>query len=132
LKILGTIYKLYYEEFKNYTLEPDVQNGRKSKIFVPIDCKMIAKDLNVDSDIVFGRLYYHLQEKFGYTRDDGSKVAFYTSIAGEANRCVNFPLLASILAGLQEESSKSQRAMLLSTLAVAISIVVPLVGWFSK
>ncbi|QJI38614.1 hypothetical protein [Pseudomonas sp. ADAK13] len=127
LKILSTIYKMYYKEFKNYACESDVQSRRKSKIFVPIHCKTVAKKLNVDHDIVFGRLYYHLQQKYGYTREDGSKVAFYTTIAGEENRCVNFPLLASVLAGLQEESSKFKWATALSGLAVMISILVPLV-----
>lgn len=129
LKVLGTIYKLYYEEFTNHSLEKDVQNGRQSKIFVPIDCKMIAKELNVDSDIVFGRLYYHMQQKYGYTRDDGSKVAFYTAIEGEEKRCVNFPLLASVLAGLQEENSKFLWATLMSGFALLISIAVPVAGW---
>jgi hypothetical protein len=132
LAILSAIYKLYYEEFKKFSHEPDAQNGRRSKTYVPIDCKMIANDLDVDGDIVFGRLYYHLEEKYGYTKDDGSKVAFYTPIEGEESRCVNFPLLASVLAGLQEESSKFQRATLLSSLAIVISIVIPAVGWLSK
>jgi len=131
LKVLSIIYKLYYEEFTNHSLEKDVQNGRKSKIFVPIDCKMISNELNVDSDIVFGRLYYHMQEKYGYTRDDGSKVAFYTPIAGEENRCVNFPLLASVLAGLQQENSKFLWATLMSGIALAVSIAVPLAGWLA-
>ncbi|MDF5904668.1 hypothetical protein P4152_22960 [Pseudomonas aeruginosa] len=90
LVILRLIYKLYYEEFKNFSKGGDVDNGRKTKIFVPIDCSLIADELNVDADIVFGRLYYYMQERYGYTRDDGSKVAFYASIAGESNRCINF------------------------------------------
>ncbi|AZF43448.1 hypothetical protein C4J87_3297 [Pseudomonas sp. R1-43-08] len=126
LKILNAIYKLYYEEFKNFTQAPDVQNGRVSKIYVPINCMVIAKDLNVDSDIVFGRLYYHLEQKYGYKKDDG-RVAFFSLGVGSDKHCVNFPLLASVLAGLQEESSKFQWTIVLSGLAVAISIVVPLV-----
>jgi hypothetical protein len=132
LKVLSIIYKLYYEEFTNHSREKDVQNGRKSKIFVPIDCKMIAKELNVDSDIVFGRLYYHMEQKYGYTRHDGTKVAFYTSIAGEEDRCVNFPLVASVLAGLQQENSKFLWATTMSGIALAVSIAVPLAGWLSR
>ncbi|WP_248915604.1 hypothetical protein [Pseudomonas moorei] len=131
LQVLAIIYKLYYEEFKNYSLEQDVQNGRKSKTFVPINCEMIAKELGVDGDIVFGRLYYHMEEKYGYTRDDGKKVAFYTTLAGEEHRCVNFPLLASVLAGLQEENNKFLLATLMSGIALAVSIVVPLAGWLA-
>ncbi|MEB3899429.1 hypothetical protein ODI84_04445 [Pseudomonas putida] len=132
LQILRLIYKFYYEEFKNFSKEGGVENGRKAKIFVPIDCNLIAEELNVDADIVFGRLYYHMQEKYGYTRDDGSKVAFYTPIAGEASRCVNFPMLASVLAGLEEENSKAQGAIYLSLFATAIAIVSVIVTWLTK
>jgi hypothetical protein len=129
-KILSTIYDAYYKEFETFTL--GAENGRSSKVLIPIDCKFIAQKLKVDGDIVFGRLYYHLQEKYGYSRDDGSKVAFFTLMAGGDRHCINFPLMASVLAGLQEENGKAQRATLLSTLAIVISIVVPIVGWLSK
>ncbi|MNF65445.1 MULTISPECIES: hypothetical protein [Pseudomonas] len=122
LKILSTIYKLYYEEFKNHSRKPGIENGRETKIFVPIDCKMIAKELDVDGDIVYGRLYYHLEQKHGYTRSDGSNVAFFSMMVGSDRHCVNFPLLASVLAGLQEESSKFQLATWLSTFAIVISL----------
>lgn len=130
LKILNTIYKMYYKKFEAFTV--GAENGRVSKPYIPIDCKLIARKLKVDGDIVFGRLYYHLQEKYGYTRDDGSKVAFFTLVLAGDRHCINFPLMASVLAGLQEESSKAQRATLLSTLAIVISIFVPIVGWLSK
>ncbi|HCF7748347.1 hypothetical protein N1E03_27510 [Pseudomonas aeruginosa] len=132
LVILRLIYKLYYEEFKNFSKGGDVDNGRKTKIFVPIDCNLMADELNVDADIVFGRLYYYMQERYGYTRDDGSKVAFYASIAGESNRCINFPMLASVLAGLEEENSKAQGAIYLSLFATAIAIVSVIVTWLTK
>lgn len=51
LVILRLIYKLYYEEFKNFSIEAGVENGRKSKIFVPIDCKLIATQLKVDAEL---------------------------------------------------------------------------------
>jgi len=130
-KVLNIIYKLYYEEFTNHSGEKDVQNGRKSKIFVPIDCKLIARQLNVDNDIVFGRLYYHMEEKYGYARDSGGRVAFYTKIAGEENWFINFPLMASVLAGLEQENSKFLWATVMSGVALAVSIVVPVVGWLN-
>ena len=63
----------------------------------------IAKILNVDADIVFGRLYYHLNEKFSYKHDDGSKVEFFALHVGDESHCINFPYLASVLADLQEK-----------------------------
>jgi len=130
LKMLSTIYKMYNKEFETFTV--GAQNRRVSKPYIPVDCKLIARKLKVDGDIVFGRLYYHLQEKYGYTRDDGSKIAFFALVLGGDRHCISFPLMASVLAGLEEESSKAQRATLLSTLAIVISLVVPIVGWLSK
>lgn len=130
-KVLNIIYKLDYEEFTNHSGEKDFQNGRKSKIFVPIDCKLIARQLNVDNDIVFGRLYYHMEEKYGYARDSGSRVAFYTKMAGEENWCINFPLMASVLAGLEKENIKFLWATVMSGVALAVSIVVPVLGWLN-
>jgi hypothetical protein len=123
LKILSLIYKLYYEEFKNYMQSDDVQNGRVSKIYVPINCKMIAKELDVDGDIVFGRLYYHLEHKYGYKQEDGTKVHFFTLGVETDRHCVNFPLLASVLAGLEDESRKFQIATYTSALAVVVAVI---------
>ena len=129
-KILSTIYDAHYKEFETFTL--GAENGRSSKVLMPIDCKFIAQKLKVDGDIVFGRLYYHLQEKYGYTRQDGSNVAFFTLMAGGDRHCINFPLMASVLAGLEEERSKFQLATWLSTFAIVISIIVPVMGWIFK
>ena len=129
-KILSTIYDTYYKQFETFAL--GAENGRTSKTLMPIDCKMIAQKLKVDGDIVFGRLYYHLQEKYGYTRQDSSKVAFFTLMAGGDRHCINFPLMASVLAGLEEERSKFQLATWLSTFAIVISIIVPVMGWIFK
>lgn len=128
LKVLSTIYKLYYEEFKNHSGEPGIENGRESKNFVPIDCKMIAKELDVDGDIVFGRLYYHLEQKHGYTRSDGSNVVFFSLMVGPDRHCINFPLMASVLAGLQEDNSKFKLSIWLSALAVVIALAALVLG----
>ncbi|MCW1242941.1 hypothetical protein OC610_00845 [Pseudomonas sp. SAICEU22] len=117
LKILKTIYRMYYKDFENYTV--DGPNTRGSKIYVPIDCKRVAEKLNVDSDIVFGRLYYHLQEKYGYRKD----APFFTMQVNNDRKCVHFPLLASVLAGLEEENSKARWATYLSIAATAVSLV---------
>lgn len=53
------IYDQYYEEFCAYDKDSSL---RASKIYVPIDRREIANQLNLDPDIVFGRLYYHWEE----------------------------------------------------------------------
>lgn len=120
LKVLRTIYKTYYKAFRAFTLGGD--NARNTKIYVPIDCRLVADKLNTDADIVFGRLYYHMQPKYGYTNGDGSKVTFFSMKVGPDGKCVNFPLLSSVLAGLEEENSKFKWATALSTFALVISV----------
>ncbi|WP_374439784.1 hypothetical protein [Pseudomonas panipatensis] len=120
LRILQSIYEEYYEVFSSFV--GGAENGRESKVFVPIDCKKIAERLNVDPDIVFGRLYYHLEQKYGYRRPDGSNIAFFSLMIGSDRRCVNFPLLASVLAGLQEEHGKAKTATILAWIAIVVSL----------
>ena len=118
LQILNQIYETYYDKFKSFSKEaPD----RAAKIYVPIDCKLVAKRLRVDPDIVFGRLYYHLEKKYGYSQKDGARVHFFSlHIAGDTH-CINFPLLSSVVAGLRQESRKSSIATTISTLALAVA-----------
>lgn len=118
--LLEEIYCRYYKEFVQFG---ERNSTRQTKVMVPIDIRAIAQHFGVDEDIVFGRLYYHLEWKYGYKRDDSSKVAFFT-LGGENERhCVNFALLSSVLAGLQEERRKDLWAIGLSIAALSISIL---------
>jgi hypothetical protein len=112
---------MYYKDFCAYTKAGP--NKRGSKIYVPIDCERVAKKLGVDRDIVFGRLYYHLQQKHGYKHEDGTLVPFFSLGVGKEIRCVNFPLLDSVLASLQADHSKFLWSFGFSTAAVVISII---------
>lgn len=125
LEILSAIYEAYYNEFANYDKNKPI---RQSKILVPISCKFIGEKLNVDSDIVFGRLYYHLEKQHGYKRSDESRVYFFANRVGEEIHCINFPYMASALGQLKYENRKflitswmSGVALVLSAFAVALS-----------
>lgn len=119
LQILDAIYDRYYPEFAAYT---DEKPNRSSKIYVPIDVAAIAKDLKVDGDIVFGRLYYHLDQRHGYKDADGSRVPFFTLRAGSDTHCVHFPLASSVLADLRLQSRKYRLATTMSVVSFAISV----------
>ena len=58
--LLNNIYNTYYNEYKSYK---KAKKDLRSKAYVPIDCNLISKQLNMDPDILFGRLYYHLNNK---------------------------------------------------------------------
>jgi hypothetical protein len=120
-KILKKIHDRYLKEFGAFdqgALEPP----RSSKVYVPIDCAAIASELKVDPDIVFGRLYYHLNKKYGYTQDDNSKVFLFSMQAGSDRHVVNFPLLSAVLAELHESWFRFTAPLLLSSAAFVISL----------
>ncbi len=127
LKMLQGIYDGYNEEVGKFTKG---DRGRSSKIYVPIDIERIARDLRVDGDLVFGRLYYHLEHKYGYKHADGASVHFFALRVGNDTDCVNFPFMAAVLADLQDQSRKHNLAiwiavgsLILSAVSVAIAVL---------
>ena len=120
LELLGAIYDRYYDQFLEYSEE---NSDRESKIYVPIDCASIAERLGVDGDIVFGRLYYDLDNRYGYTKGDGTKVSFFAFVVGKDRHCVNLPLLASVLAGLRHENKRFMVTTWIAIIALIISSV---------
>ena len=118
--LLGKIYKKYYDQFCSYN---DDTSSRSSKIYVPIDCDALAIEYGIDSDLVFGRLYYHLDKKYGYKDDDGVRVPLFSTRAGSDWHVVNFPLLAAILADMEESNFRFMLPIILSSTALAISIL---------
>jgi hypothetical protein len=116
LQILDRIYNRYYDEFAAF----DKQEARREgKIYVPIDIAAIEEEMGVDGDIVFGRLYYHLENKHGCKPDNGSLVHLFALQAGGERHAVNFPYMASVLAGMRDERRKFTTA----TTAAIVSLV---------
>ena len=84
LQILEAIYDRYHDDFVNFK---EKTPQRPVKNFVPIDVQAIASEVRVDREIVFGRLYYHLQEKHGLDATDRvggarGRVPFFTKETG--------------------------------------------------
>lgn len=119
LEILDEIYERYYDDFAAYSKE---NPQRETKIFVPIDIEEIAKSLNVDADIIFGRLYYHMNKKYGYRKENGSKVSIYATIQGDGHS-VNLPLLASVLADLRKKNRKFKIATSIAVFSLIVSAI---------
>lgn len=127
IEILNKIYDDYYEIFKSFTKD---KHTRETKIYVPIDIHQIAKELKVDDDIIFGRLYYHLENKYGYKNDDKTSVHLFTLMAGKDRHCINYPYAASILADLRDANKKYQAATAIAVLSLFISLVSILLAIF--
>jgi hypothetical protein len=60
-EILERIYARYEPKYKEVSSGQDVE-GSDSRIYLPVDLAAVATELNVDGNIVFGRLYYYLPE----------------------------------------------------------------------
>ncbi len=128
LKILSTIYIRYYDTFKSFSVE---NKTRETKIYVPIDLMAIAKELDIDVDIIYGRLYYYLNNKYSYKQSDGSRVDLFALLVGKDTSAINFPYLASILAELQDKEFKYRMTTIVAILALVIAIASLLLSIFS-
>ena len=120
LEIIQHIYQAYYGKYAEFS--KDEQN-RETKIYVPIDIEFLAKQFRIDGDILFGRLYYYLDEKYGFERPDGTKVHFFALAVGNDRHVIHFPLLASVLAELKSQQRKHLFATWISIVAIGISII---------
>jgi hypothetical protein len=118
-KLLKRIYRDYVGDFIAHSRTAPI---RDSKIYVPIDIRQIASLLKTDPDLLFGRLYYHLDHKYRYRQDDGSNVHLFSLRIGSDMHCVNFPYLAAILSDKNVEHSRTLWALGLSIAAFIVSL----------
>jgi hypothetical protein len=90
----------------------------------PLICNRIAADLKVDVDSVFGRLYFHLEPKYGEQVSETGKPrkAFFTPVAGPSQNCINFPLLEAVLAILWQRRRRDQLAIATAVVSLAIAL----------
>ena len=125
LQILQAIYDRYYDEFISY------QKGgsqRRTKNYVPIDIASISASLDTDPDIVFGRLHYHLNQKYSIIdKSDNSRAPFFDAFEVDRHS-VQFPLLASVLASLHDERSRFMKTVYLATASFVISIIAAVIS----
>jgi hypothetical protein len=118
--LLKYIYEQYYPTFCSFD---KTNQNRSTKMYVPIDCESIAKKFNLDPHLVFGRLYFHLDKKYGYTNNDGTIVPLFALKIADDRHVVNFPLLSAIVAELDQSFSRFSLTLLLSSVAILISII---------
>ena len=124
--LLATIYKRNLKAFSDWSEE---NKTRVTKIWVPIDVEALGKKFGCDPDLIFGRLYYHMNEKYGSSTGDGDRVNFFNMRLGQDRHCVNFPLLTSVLSDLQDDKKRfivSTRLAGLSLIVSSVSILIAL------
>src|SRR6185437_8288080 len=134
-ELLRTIYDRYYSDFVSFNPS---NPSRLAKVFVPLDLTLVASELGVDPELVFGRLYYHLEQKYGAPNGNSEIHLFSISASrdGKTERhIINFPLLESALASLEYEHRKflwptriAIFSVAVSLIALAVSIIVNVFG----
>jgi hypothetical protein len=120
LEILNRIYDRYYDAFADWDVDPSI---RKNKNFIPIDIPLIAQQLGVNADVVFGRLYYSLQKRHGFRNEDKTLVPFFTRELEEGKNHINFPLLSAVLAELRDQHVTQTANRTLSIFSLSISVI---------
>lgn len=91
----------------------------KNDPYLPIKVHEVATRLGCSPEMLFGRLYYHLDQQYRYTQDNGAQVNLFSLKVGSEMHCVNFPYLAAVLAGKDEEYRRQ-----LWSLGVAIAALI--------
>ena len=95
-EILRCIFEMYESAYPGK--ESDEVRG-KNDPYLPIKVTEVASHIGCSSEMLFGRLYYHLDAKYRYTQDNDAQVHLFSMKVGSEMHCVNFPYLAAVLAG---------------------------------
>lgn len=115
-EILRCIFEMYEPVYPGKELG-EVRG--KNDPYLPIKVTEVASHLSCSSEMLFGRLYYHLDAKYRYTQDNDAQVHLFSIKVGTEMHCVNFPYLAAVLAEKNEEHKRQ-----LWSLGVAITALV--------
>jgi hypothetical protein len=89
---------------------------------MPIDVPALAEKLGTNPDELFGRLYFHLDNKYQYQKSDNSFVHLFALQAGGDRNCINFPYLAAVLSEHRSEHRRNLLSIGLSVLSLIIAL----------
>jgi hypothetical protein len=118
-EVLSCIFEMYESAY------PGETNGGKgvNDPYIPVDLWAVAERLDTKPELLFGRLYFHLDAKHRYQQNDGAWVNLFHLNVANKGHSVHFPYLAGILAGHDQEYRKQFWSMAFSTLALVLSVV---------
>lgn len=119
LQILEQIYKEYREEFRG---ESDEKSQRDHVNYMPIDVRKVAELLGTNPHELFGRLYFHLDNKYQYQKSDSSFVHLFALKVGGERHCINFPYLAAVLSEHRSEHRRNLVSIVLSIFSLVIAL----------
>lgn len=90
--------------------------------YLPVDLRAVAAKLNTKPELLFGRLYYHLDAKHRYQQDGGAWVNLFHLNVENKGHSVHFPYLVAILAGHDQEYRRQFWSVAFSVLALILSV----------
>jgi len=117
--VLSCIFDMYED---SYPGPKKAGGGGENDPYLSIDIPALAKKLECTPELLFGRLYYHLDQKYRYKQDDGSIVPLFYLKVGDKRHAVHFPYLASILAAQNQEFRRYIVSLCVSFFALAVSV----------
>lgn len=127
------ILKCIFDQYKSDYPGAKNEDGRGANDpFMPVDLTKVAAQLDCGTELLFGRLYYHLDAKYRYKQDNGARVDLFVLNLGDQGHCVHFPFLASLLAGFEEEHRKVFWSMVFSVTALILSVISLVVNLVTK
>lgn len=123
--ILRCIFDMYRKDFPR----GDLGAG---KVFIPIDVEAVARRLGVDKHLLFGRLHYDMGTRLKHRdpKDPNLTLAsVFEPLVGSQRHSVNFPYLAAVLAGLEEQRRRDLWTTGLAILALVVAVATAAVQW---
>jgi hypothetical protein len=117
--ILECIFLMYERDYPGPT---SASSRGENDPYVPVDLPAVAKEVGCSPELLFGRLYFHLNQKHRYKQANGADVSLFELNIESKGHSVQFPYLASILAGLNQEFRRQLITYGVSFTALGISI----------
>ena len=116
-QLLRCIYDMY---LPHYPFEPE--KGPIGQVMIPIDVEAVATSLGTNTYLLFGYLTAYLDQKYRHKTGENSFIHLFAPVVGDMRHAVNFPYLAAILAGHDQEHSKFAWSLGVSLVALALSV----------
>jgi len=117
--ILECIFQMYERDYPGPT---SISGRGENNPYVPVDLYAVAKEVGCSPELLFGRLYFHLNQKHRYKQENRTDISLFELNVENKGHSVQFPYLASILAGLNQEFRRQLITYGVSFTALGISI----------
>ncbi len=118
--LLQCIYDMYLPDYPG---PKDERGAGINDPYVPINIRAVAERVGMSPELVFGRLYFHLDHKYRYKHESGATTSLFQLQVGGKKHAVQFPYLAAVLAEKNQEFRRYALTLALSATALGVSLV---------